>query len=80
MDRDYMLFATRQGRYRSLLKEAAAERLVRERADSAPWSQAGYVEVARDIRKLAELLARLQANEPHTSGWNLNLNIYRTVI
>jgi hypothetical protein len=75
-----MLFATRQGRYRSLLKEAAAERLVRERALSAPWSQAGYVEVARDIRKLAELLARLQANEPQTSGWTLNLNIYRAVI
>lgn len=80
MDRDYVLFATRQGRYKSLLKEAAAERLVREWAASVSWSKPGRVEVVRDLRKLAELLARLQANEPHTSGWTLNLNIYRSVI
>jgi hypothetical protein len=80
VDRDYELYATRRVRYKSLLKQAAAERLVRERASSLPWSQTGQVEVMRDIRKLAELLARLQANEPPTSGWTLNLNIYRAVI
>jgi hypothetical protein len=80
VDRDHALFATRRSRYKSLLREAAAERLVRERASSTSRPHAGRAEVVRDIRKLAELLARLQANEPPISGWTLNLTIYRAVI
>jgi len=80
VDRYHTLFAARQGRYRSLLKEAAAERLVRERASSEQSSQDRRLEIVMDIRKLAELLARLQANEPPISGWALNLIIYRSVI
>jgi len=80
LNRDLTLFDARQGHYRTLLREAAAERLLRERSLAEPHTQVRREDIVMDMRKLAELLAGVHTNEPQVSGWKLNLSVYRTAI
>ena len=80
MDCDSTLFDARQGHYRTLLREAAAERLLRERSFADPHTHVRREDIVMDMRKMAELLAGLYTNEPQVSGWKLNLSVYKSAI